>query len=126
MTPPIPSPVKKRKTEKLAGPGANAHKKGTDHEHINRLIAWYGKKLMEKNAGNESGNEAESRVAHFDPITRAYLSHCKNCENCNYDCQGSIYDKLPTESNKDHIRGPCQTVDLSKIAKEIVEYEYAG
>ncbi len=102
--------------------GVNAHKKGTDHEHINRLVAWYGKKL----AGKDTNQEDENRVAHFNPLTRAYLSQCRNCENCNYDCQSSIYVKLLTESNKGHIRGPCKTVDLSKIAKEIVEYEYAG
>ena len=102
--------------------GVNVHKKGTDHEHINRLVAWYGKKL----AGNDTNQEDENRVAHFNPLTRAYLSQCRNCENCNYDCQSSIYVKLLTESNKGHIRGPCKTVDLSKIAKEIVEYEYAG
>ena len=97
-------------------------KKGTDHEHINRLVAWYGKKL----AGKDTNQEDENRVAHLNPLTRAYLSQCRNCENCNYDCQSSIYVKLLTESNKGHIRGPCKAVDLSKIAKEIVEYEYTG
>lgn len=102
--------------------GANAHKAGTDHEHMNRLAAWYSKKLAEKNAPIKP----ESRVALSAPLTRAYLSHCKNCENCNYDCQRRKGNSMPEGEGKDDIRGPCITVDLTKIAKEYIEYEYAG
>jgi len=64
-------------------------KKGSEHEHLSRMVAWYSRKLtcdfME--TGNESEIKDESgeksRVAHSAPIIYTYLSLCRNCKNCN-------------------------------------------
>lgn len=102
--------------------GANAHKNGTENEHLNRLITWYSKKVIQKETESERRQDDENRVAFSCPISRAYLSHCKNCENCSYDCH-SGYSSIPKVIEIGQIRGPCEYVDLEKLAKEICEYE---
>ena len=105
--------------------GANTQKRGSDHEQINRLITWYSRRLTGSDADESNGNEPENRVALFAPIIRAYLSPCRSCKNCRYDCQGkSIYPDAVIETSK--IRGPCVPVDITKIAKELFTYEQTG
>lgn len=65
--------------EKIRTLGANAYKIGSDHQHINRLIAWYSKYTVQITVPKED----ENRVALSDHIIRAYISHCWNCKNCN-------------------------------------------
>jgi len=101
--------------------GADTRKRGTENEHINYLIAWYSRGLCELDASVNS----ERRIAVFTPITRAYFSHCRNCENCKDDCKGkSTYPPVVYLST--NIRGPCGIVDLTKIAKEYFTYEHTG
>ncbi len=91
--------------DKVRTLGAHTHKHVSDHEHINRLVYWYSKKITEKNCENVS----ENRVALFDPIIRAYISPCKNCEyckHCKYDC-GNIDYSYSRTIESDKIRGPC-------------------
>ncbi len=68
--------------------GANTHKNTNEHTHMNKIIAWYSKKVTVNNA-------PENRVALFAPIIRAYISPCKNCKYCIYDCS-SIYNNRAT------------------------------
>ena len=84
--------------------GVNANKLGKDHEHINKLVSWYSRKLAEKSVENL----CENRVAHFTPIIRAYISPCKNCKNCKQckDCR-NIYTNYITTKEYNCIRGPC-------------------
>ena len=84
--------------------GANANKVGNVHEHINKLITWYSKKITQK----ISEKPSENRVAHFTPIIRAYISPCKNCKNCKNtkDCR-NIYNSYITTKENNGIRGPC-------------------
>lgn len=102
--------------------GVNAHKYGTEHEHLNRLISWYSKKMIPVEAETQPVQDDKDRVALLCPITRAYLSHCKNCQNCNYDCNSRYYS-IPEVFDIGQIRGPCEYVDLDKLAKEIYGYE---
>lgn len=100
----------------------NVQRKGSDHEHMNRMIAWYSKRLTSRFQEPEEDSELDSRVAHLDPILRAYLSPCRNCKNCEYDCSRvKGYTSAVIEAS--NIRGPCQTVDITKIAKEYFTYE---
>lgn len=93
-------------------------KEESDHAYINRLIAWYSKKVI----SSILSNAEENRVAFFSPIIRAYFSLCWNCKNYNYDCKG-YYNTPIAEIKRNHIRGPCIPVDITKIAKEIFIYE---
>ena len=87
--------------------GANTHKNSNDHEHINKLVSWYSRKLTQ-----ESTEKAqENRVALSVPIIRAYISHCENCKNCEYDCQ-SIYKSYTAVIEANNIRGPCFPSDI--------------
>ena len=105
--------------------GAGTHKTGSDHEHMNKLITWYSRRLTRSNLPDADTQNAENRVALSDPIIRAYLSPCRNCKNCGYDCQGKGYiTQAVIETSK--IRGPCEPVDITKIAKEYFTYEQAG
>lgn len=105
--------------------GANTQKKGSDHEQLNRIVTWYSRKLTTHEADNSCEDEPETRVALFAPIIRAYLSPCRSCKNCGYDCQGkSIHPTAVIETSK--IRGPCVPVDITKIAKEFFTYEQTG
>ena len=87
--------------------GANTHKTTNDHEHINKLVSWYSRKLTQDS--NEKAQE--NRVALFAPIIRAYISHCDNCKNCEYDCQ-SIYKGYTAVIEANNIRGPCFPSDI--------------
>lgn len=102
--------------------GANTQKRGTENEHINRLITWYSRKLHEQ---DEETEDSEIRVAVSAPITRAYFSHCRNCKNCRYDCTSKNIS-LSAAYLSQHIRGPCEIVDLTKIAKEYFTHEQTG
>lgn len=105
--------------------GANTQKKGSDHEQLNRLVAWYSKKLTVYDAEEVQENEPESRVALLDHIIRAYFSPCRSCKNCGYDCQSkSIYPVAVMEASK--IRGPCAPVDITNTEKEFFTYEQTG
>lgn len=105
--------------------GANTQKKGSDHDQLNRIVAWYSRRLTGAMAGRAHQNEPEGGVALSAPIIRAYLSPCRSCKKCIYDCKGkSIYPEAVIETSK--IRGPCAPVDITKIAKELFTYEQTG
>lgn len=114
----------------IRGLSADVPKKGSEHEHLSRMVAWYSRKLTCRlvETGNESGNEGKaesgekSRVAHSGTIIYTYLSLCRNCKNCNYDCQKVNITTLAVQDRK-QIRGPCGAVDLTEIAKESLFYE---
>ena len=91
--------------------GANTHKEGSDSEHINRLVAWYSRNVIE----HLMLQAAENRIALSPYIIRTYFSHCWNCKNCEYDCQSNEYP-LPAAEETNKIRGPCQPTDITKIA----------
>ncbi|MBS6823843.1 MAG: hypothetical protein KH198_08280 [Oscillibacter sp.] len=99
--------------EKIRILGANKHISGTDHERLNKLVAWLSQKALD--AGVEQAESdvcagcAENRVALSAPIIRAYLSQ-KNCKNCGYDCKVRVY--LSCSGNFKNIRGPCSLSDF--------------
>lgn len=105
--------------------GRNVQKKGSDHEHINRLIAWYSRRLTGAAGTDAQQAEDKNRVALSDPYIRAYFSLCRNCKNCGYDCKGKEY-LSPAVMETSKIRGPCGPVDITKIAKECFTYEQTG
>lgn len=101
---------------------ANVQRKGSEHEHLNRMITWYSRQLTSRFQEAEDDSDVSSRVALLDPILRAYLSLCRNCKNCEYDCSKvKGYTAVVIEAS--NIRGPCQTTDITKIAKEYFTYE---
>lgn len=95
----------------------STHKKMSDNANINRIIAWYSRRIVDKYYSNEEKN----RVALSPHIIRAYFSQCWSCKNI-YDC-GNVYRCSTAEFENNNIRGPCDSVDLTKIAKEIFSYE---
>lgn len=111
--------------DKIRIHGRNTQKKGSDHEHINRLIAWYSRRLTCEFEEVVQKTMTENRVALSDPIIRAYFSQCRNCKNCGYDCKSIDYIS-PTVIEASKIRGPCGPVDITNIAKEYFTYEQAG
>ncbi len=55
--------------------GRNVQKKGSDHEHINSLIAWYSRRLTGAAGSDAQQSEDENRVALSDPYnTRVFFS----------------------------------------------------
>ena len=105
--------------------GANTQKKGSDHDQLNRIVTWYSRRLTGARAERVHQNEPERGVALSAPIIRAYLSLCRSCKKCIYDCKGkSIYTDAVIETSK--IRGPCAPVDITEIAKELFTYEQTG
>ncbi|MDE6852094.1 MAG: hypothetical protein K2J67_06335, partial [Lachnospiraceae bacterium] len=99
---------------------------GSEHVHLSQMVSWYSRKLtcdlveIEDESEDEAGKKF--RIAHSDTIIYTYLSLCRNCKNCNYDCQRVNITKL-AEQDRRQIRGPCGTVDLTEIAKESLFYE---
>lgn len=98
-------------------------KKGSEHEHLSQMVAWYSRKLtydLVENANeSEDGSGEKFRVAHSGTIIYTYLSLCRNC---NYDCQRVNITKL-AEQDRKQIRGPCGAVDLTEMEKESLFYE---
>lgn len=98
--------------------GQNTHKQTSDHEHINKLICWYSKNVFQSKADEPTNN----RVAESAYILRAYISPCRNCSICEYDCERILDLSIPViEAN--NIRGPRIPVDLTKFEKEFFDYE---
>lgn len=100
----------------------NVRRTGSDHEHLNKLVAWYSRRIVPLLSSDGSDSECENRVAHFAPIYRVYLSLCRNCKNCEYDCVSKNKDS-PADGFTNQIRGPCMPTDLTKTAKENFRYE---
>ena len=72
--------------------GVNTQKKGSNHDQLNRIVTWYSRRLTGARAERAHQNEPERGVALSAPIIRAYLSLCRSCKKCIYDCKGkSIY-----------------------------------
>ena len=96
--------------EKIRILGANKHIHGTDHERLNKLVAWLSQKALDAGAEQAESDVcagcAEDRVALSAPIIRAYLSH----KNCEYDCKVRVY--LSCSGNFKNIRGPCSLSDF--------------
>lgn len=99
--------------EKIRILGANKHILGTDHERLNKLVAWFSQKALDAGAEQAESDVCagceEGRVALSAPIIRAYLSQ-KNCKNCEYDCRVRVY--LSCSGNFKNIRGPCSLSDF--------------
>lgn len=90
---------------------------------LNKIIRLYSHSVIAQMGLERQEAPAENRVADLAPIYRAYISLCRNCENCrNYisDCRGVGRDAIKV---KTEIRGPTRTVDLTKMTKELLPYE---
>ncbi len=84
----------------LAG---NTHTGLSENERVNRLILLCSGAII-------SELEAPSRVALFSRTTRAYFSHCRNCESRVYDCRG-----VNTAQARASIRAPCALKRQSEV-----------
>ena len=104
----------------------NTRKRGTDHEHMSRMVAWYSRQVLDSqgNIGLSCGENC--RVALTDPILlRAYFSLCRICKKCGYDC-GRVSICSLSQADPNTIRGPCGSMDLNSYAKEYFTYEQTG
>lgn len=84
----------------LAG---NTHAGLSENERVNRLIRLCSGAIIPE-------LEAQRRVALFSRITRAYFSHCRNCESRVYDCRGAN-----TAQTRASIRAPCALKRQSEV-----------
>lgn len=84
----------------LAG---NTHTGLSENELVNQLIRLCSGVII-------SELEAQSRVALSSHITRAYFSHCRNCESRVYDCRG-----VNTVQVRASIRAPCALKRQSEV-----------
>ena len=88
--------------------GKNTHLSGSDNDRINRMIAWYSKRLFTDTAPAAILSEDENgRVAVSPPIIRAYLSQCWNCKNCHKDCWVRYIEPDTHSASQQPIRGSC-------------------
>ena len=99
--------------EQIRISSGNTHIAGSDNARINKMILWYSKRVIPVTAETAGDMPAEDRVAVSTPIIRAYLSHCRNCENCIFDCWSDI--DIPQSLGVNNIRGPCaRNLDIEK------------
>lgn len=80
------------------------NEKESTRAYLNRLVAWYSMRVTEKMRSTATVAYDKNRVASFAPIIRAYLSHCRNCKNCRYDCRKIEVSESGVFTNT--IRGP--------------------
>lgn len=96
----------------------HANEKESTRVYLNRLVAWYSKRISERMRKSDNVETDENRVALSTTIIRAYLSLCWNCKNYRYDCKSiEIYCQgrsVPI------IRGPCRF----RHKKETGEFTY--
>ena len=78
--------------------------KESTRANLNQLVAWYSMRVTEKMRSTDAVAYDKNRVASFAPIIRAYLSHCRNCKNCRYDCRKIEVSESDMFTNT--IRGP--------------------
>lgn len=96
--------------------GRNTHKAGTDHAHLNRLIARFSRQIIAQWQQRGQTFAPKTRVALSSFVICAYLSPCRNWKNCKDDCKGKRDNE--TKKQPERVRGPCWPVDLTQIAKE--------
>lgn len=101
--------------------GKNTHKAGTDHAHLNRLIARFSRQIIARRQQRGQTLAPKTRVALSSSIIRAYLSLRRSWKNCMDDCKGKRHNEAKKQPEK--VRGPCGPVDLTKIAKECFTWE---
>lgn len=110
-------------TDRIRSYSREITKKGTEHEHLSQMVAWYSRKLTgsQESAENEQQPDCEGcqnegcgecdpagcRVALSPPIIYAYFSLYRNCKNDN-DCQKV---NVTGTSGDRGIRGPCIHLD---------------
>ena len=96
-------------------------RRGSLREHMSRMVVWYSRRYLRSVGMLPSSGAQKARVALFSSLYRAYLSLYWNWKNGKYDCQDyGLRESVGQRSNT--IRGPCETVDLSNIAKEYFTY----
>lgn len=82
---------------------------GSPNECLNRLVCWFSAKVIAARQAQSAPAIQDRRVAHSVPLTRAYLSHgrnCKNCRNCSYACPGVLLEASAFVHSEHTIRGP--------------------
>ena len=94
--------------------------KGSTRANLNQLVAWYSMRVTEKMRSTGAVAYDKNRVASFAPIIRAYLSYCRNCKNCEYDCKEIRISGHSIFTNT--IRGP--TWAHTQKEQEIYTYGY--
>lgn len=96
-------------------------RRGSLREHMSRMVVWYSRRYLRSVGMPPSSKAQKGRVALFSSLYCAYLSLCWNWKNGKYDCPDyGLKESVSQRSNT--IRGPCETVDLSNIAKEYFTY----
>ena len=96
-------------------------RRGSLREHMSRMVVWYSRRYLRSVGILPSSVVQKARVALFSSLYRAYLSLCWNWKNGKYDCPDyGLKESVSQRSNT--IRGPCETVDLSIVAKEYFTY----
>lgn len=96
-------------------------RRGSLREHMSRMVVWYSRRYLRSVGMLPSSKAQKGRVALFSSLYRAYLSLCWNWKNGKYDCPDyGLKESVSQRSNT--IRGPCEPVDLSNIAKEYFTY----
>ena len=88
--------------------GDYKYKNNSENAKANHMTAWHSATVIATRRAEYALLQAKSRVAHFAPITRTYISHgwnCKHCRNCRYACRGVLKDP-PVLDSAYGIRGP--------------------
>lgn len=89
--------------------GEHTYLSGSDNDRINRMIAWYSKRVHATITSAEMpSKDADGRVAVLPPIIRVYISQCWNCKNCNKDCYMKYIDFTSQLKKQQTIPGPCR------------------
>ena len=89
---------------RLSKPSKSKRKTGTQRD-FHRTVDRYSRRIMKQTEHARPKCDVKNRVALSVPIIRAYLSLCRNCKNCSYDCRRMIYSRAIAAQT---IRGPCR------------------
>ena len=89
---------------RLSKPSKLKSKTGTQR-NFHRTVDRYSRRIMKQTEHARPKCGVKNRVALSVPIIRAYLSLCRNCKNCSYDCRRMIYSRAMAAQT---IRGLCR------------------
>jgi len=91
--------------------GTYRYKENSENARANHMTAWNSRSVISNRQDQSAQNKEDARVAGFNLIKRAYISHgwnCKHCRNCQNACPGVLLG-YPEKAERDHeIRGPCE------------------
>ena len=98
---------------------ANVRKKGSLHDHMSRMIAWFSKRLLED---LDNDPEAEAQTETESTMVKTFRAWIASPTDCNSSTCGSRETRNPFLIDMQALaaRWPCKLIYLTKEGEELI------